>query len=443
LEIDTLIHADWVIPGEPLGAVMARHSLAIADGRILEVLPTPEAREKYRAPHTHQLDRHLLIPGLVNTHTHAAMALLRGLADDLPLMTWLHDHIWPAEQRWVSEEFVHDGTQLAMAEMLRSGTTCFNDMYFFPDVAGRAVAAAGMRATIGLIVVDFPTPWAENADEYLHRGLEVHDQFRNHALVRTAFAPHAPYSVSDEPLERTRTLADELDIPIHIHVHETRDEIMLSLQHHGVRPLERLRKLDMVSPSLVAVHLTHLEEDEIQVLAEAGAHGVHCPESNLKLTSGLCQVDLLGRAGVNMALGTDGPASNNDLNLIGEMRTAAMLGKLVADDPSALPAAQVLSMATLNGARALGIDERIGSLKAGKEADVVAVHMGEIETQPVYDPLSHLVYATGRHQVRHVWVSGRQLLRDRQLTTLDTESILAHAQEWGPRIRAHASAGGP
>ena len=434
MNIDTLINARWVIPLAPDDRVLHHHSLAIQGGNILEILPTEAATTKYQ-PHNQQtLDSHALIPGLINAHTHAAMSLLRGLADDMPLMRWLNDHIWPAEKRWVGEEFVADGTRLAVAEMLRGGVTCFNDMYFFPDVAGRVAAAAGMRAVVGLIMIDFPSAWAGDADEYLHRGLQVHDQFRNDSLVTTAFAPHAPYSVSDAPLERIRTLADELDIPIHMHVHESRDELKQGLSQYGSRPLRRLSELGLVSPALMAVHMTQLEQQELDSFAQSGASVVHCPESNLKLASGFCPAAQLLEAGTNIALGTDGAASNNDLDMFSEMRTAALLGKGVAGDASALPAFQVLRMATLNGARALGIDRRVGSLEVGKAADVTAVDLGGAETQPLYHPMSQLVYATGRDKVSDVWVAGRQLLRDKQLTTLDDRDLLSRTHEWQHKI---------
>ena len=411
--------------------------MAIRSGRILEIIPTPEAKQRFSADTEHDLAEHLLIPGLINTHTHASMSLLRGLADDMPLMSWLNEHIWPAETRWVSEEFVADGTRLAVAEMLRGGTTCFNDMYFFPDVAGHVSASAGMRAVVGLILIDFPSAWAKDAEVYLERGLEVHDQFRHNSLIRTAFAPHAPYSVSDAPLERLRVLSDELDIPVHMHVHETRDEVQQSLAQYGIRPLQRLAQLGLVSSSLMAVHMTQLEDEEIQAVADSGAHVVHCPESNLKLASGFCPVARLMQAGINIALGTDGAASNNDLNMFSEMRTAALLAKGVANDASALPAYAALRMATINGARALGMESEIGSLEAGKAADICAVNLGDLETQPVYHPVSQLVYATSRDKVSDVWIAGRQLLRCRQLTTLDTQEIVSRAEEWRSRIALH------
>ncbi len=434
MNIDTLLHARWVIPVDPDNRILDHHSVAIQGGRILEILPTNAARKKYAPASEHELPSHAVIPGLINSHTHAAMCLLRGLADDLPLMVWLNEHIWPAEQRWISEEFIADGTRLAVAEMLRGGVTCFNDMYFFPDITARVSAEAGIRAVVGLIMIDFPSAWAANHDEYLHRGVEVHDRYRNHNLINTAFAPHAPYSVSDAPLERIRTLADELNIPIHMHVHETRDEILQGLEQHGNRPMERLQELGLLSPSLVAVHMTQLEEQEVELFSRSGAHVVHCPESNLKLASGFCPVENLLDVGINVALGTDGAASNNDLDMFSEMRSAALLGKGVAKNASAVPATTVLRMATINGAEALGIGEETGSLEAGKSADMVAVDLGGIETQPVYNPVSQLVYATGRNKVSDVWVAGRQVVKECELTTLNAAKIRENAEEWGRKI---------
>jgi 5-methylthioadenosine/S-adenosylhomocysteine deaminase len=364
------------------------------------------------------------------------MVLLRGLADDLPLMVWLTRHIWPAEQRWVNPEMVLAGTRLAALEMLKSGTVCFNDMYFYPEVTARVAAEAGMRAVIGMILVDFPTGYGEGPEQYLSKGLALHDRYRDHSLIRTAFAPHAPYSVSEGPLSRIRTLADELDVPVHIHLHETADEITQSLRDQGQRPIRRLERLGLVGPNLVAVHMTQLEDEEIALIAEAGAHVVHCPESNLKLASGFCPVVRLLKAGVNVALGTDGAASNNDLDMMGEVQTAALLAKGVAGSAAALPAYQALRMATINGARALGLEEETGSLEPGKSADLVAVDLRDPDTQPVYNPASQIVYAAGRDQVRHVWVAGRQVIRDGRPISLETDQILEEARDWGTRIAA-------
>ncbi|MDT8384947.1 MAG: TRZ/ATZ family hydrolase [Gammaproteobacteria bacterium] len=434
--IDTLIHARWVIPVEPLNTVLEHHAIAVHQGRILDLLPSAEANAKYAAEVEHQLDGHALIPGLVNAHTHAAMSLFRGLADDLPLMDWLQNHIWPAEGQWVSPEFVADGTRFAIAEMLRGGTTCFNDMYFFPDEAARVADNAGMRAVVGLIVIDFPTVWAANADEYLHKGIEVHDHYRHNPLITTAFAPHAPYTVSDDVLQRVITYAEEMDIPIHMHLHETAHEVHEAEAGSGQRPLARLEQLGLISPRFIAVHMTQLADEEIDHVATRGAHVVHCPESNMKLASGFCPVQQLLDAGVNVALGTDGAASNNDLDMFGEMRSAALLGKVVARDASALSAAQALHMATLGGARALGLEAQIGSLTPGKAADITAVDLGRLETQPVYHPISQLVYAASREQVSDVWVAGQHLLKDRVLTTLDQRAIIAKARQWAEKIQA-------
>ncbi|HHH48520.1 MAG TPA: TRZ/ATZ family hydrolase [Gammaproteobacteria bacterium] len=434
--IDTLIHARWIIPVEPHDSVLDHHAIAIHEGRIVELLPSREAEGKYRANVEHHLDSHALIPGLVNAHTHAAMSLFRGLADDLHLMDWLQNHIWPAEGKWISPEFVADGTRLAIAEMLRGGTTCFNDMYFFPDETARVADNAGMRAVVGLILIDFPTVWAANADDYLHKGIEVHDHYRHHPLISTAFAPHAPYTVSDEPLQRVVTFAEEMDLSLHMHVHETAHEVEEASARNGLRPLARLTQLGLLSPRLAAVHMTQLSDGEIAQLAGSGASVVHCPESNLKLASGFCPVQKLLDAGVNVALGTDGAASNNDLDMLGEMRSAALLGKAVAGDASAVSAAQALHMATLGGARALGLDEAIGSLVPGKAADVTAIDLGALETQPVYHPTSQLVYAAGREQVSDVWVAGRHLLKARELTTLNQASIIERAHAWAEKIQA-------
>lgn len=433
--IDLLIHARWIIPVQPEGVVHSGHCLAVHEGRILDLLPSATASDRYSAATTLHLDEHALIPGLINAHTHAAMSLLRGLADDLPLMEWLNQHIWPAESTWVNPQFVQDGTQLAIAEMLRGGTTCFNDMYFFPDHTARVTAGCGMRASIGLILIDFPTAWAANADEYLHKGLEVHDAYKDHPLITTTLAPHAPYTVSDAPLEKIVMYAEEIDRQIHMHVHETRAEIEQGLEKSGERPLARLARLGILSPRLQAVHMTQLTDDEVAQVAASRAHVVHCPESNLKLASGFCPLDKLIKAGVNVALGTDGAASNNDLDMFSEMSSAALLAKGVSGDATSVPAAAALRMATLNGAQALGLGDITGSLVPGKAADITAVHLGDLETQPLYDPISQLVYATGRDKVTDVWVAGQHVLKQRSLTTLDEAELVAKARGWAQKIR--------
>ena len=437
-DVDTLIEARWVVPVRPFGVELDHHAVAIKDGRIEAITPISEARQQFRAQNVIDLPSHALIPGLVNAHTHAAMSLFRGMADDLPLMEWLNEHIWPAEGKVASERFVADGTRLAAAEMLLGGTTCFNDMYFFPKDAGSAALEMGIRAVLGMIVLDFPTAFAQDSADYIARGIAVHDETRSQELLTTAWAPHAPYTVSNEPLERIRTLSEEMDVPIHIHVHETSDEVEQALQATGERPVARLANLDLLSPRLLAVHMTQLTDAEIELAGHMGINVVHCPESNLKLASGFCPVQALADVGVNVALGTDGAASNNDLDMFGEMRTAAILAKAVASVASALPAAKALEMATLNGANALSLGSVTGSLESGKAADIVAVDLSDIATQPVYSATSTLVYAASRGQVSDVWVNGARRVDCKQLVDVDTEQLRANAAEWRDKVRAEA-----
>jgi 5-methylthioadenosine/S-adenosylhomocysteine deaminase len=432
--VDTLIHARWIIPVEPESVTYENHTLVIDKGRIIDLVSTDVAKLMYQGTTTENLATHALLPGFINCHTHAAMTLMRGIADDLPLMDWLQNHIWPLEQKWMSEAFVRDGADLAIAEMILGGTTCFNDMYFFPDVTAQQAIQHGIRASIGLIVIDFPTVWAENSAAYIAKGLDVHDQFRHQPLITTSFAPHAPYTVSDDPLQKIRTLADELEIPINMHVHETLHEVDDALAKTGQRPLQRLHNLGLINPSFIAVHMTQLTAEEITLFAESGAHIVHCPESNLKLASGFCPIAQCLNAGINVALGTDGAASNNDLDMMGEMRSAALLAKAVAQDASAVPAMTALRMATINGAKALGLEQETGSLTIGKSADVIAIDLDHLETQPLYCPVSQIVYAASRQQVTDVWVAGKQLLKKRQLMTVNLTALKARVAEWQQRL---------
>lgn len=437
--IDTLIHAKWVIPvdesQQPSSAIYTDHTVAIDKDRIVALLSTSDAIQKYTANEVHTLEDHALFPGLINTHGHAAMTLMRGLADDLPLMTWLNEHIWPTEAKWVSSDFVYDGSLIACAEMLRGGTTCFTDMYFFPEEVARAAEKAKIRATLGLIVIDFPSAYAQDAEEYIDKGLALHDQLRGNALIKTSFAPHAPYTVADDALIKINTLAEELDIPIQIHLHETEDEVNQAIAANDMRPIQRLEKLGLLSSRLIAVHMTQLTDEEIQTLTTHGVHIVHCPESNLKLASGFCPVQKLIDADINVAIGTDGAASNNDLDMFSEMRTTALLAKAVAKDAGAVTAEQALRMATINGAKALGLDKEIGSLEVGKAADIIAVDFSALETMPLYNPVSQLVYAASRQQVSDVWVAGNHVVKNHNLTTIDSEQLCQTAQQWQDKIK--------
>ena len=434
--VDLLIEARWVVPVEPHDVVLEHHAVAIDGDRIVAVLPISEARNAYAPRERVELGEHVLIPGLINTHTHNPMTLMRGLADDLPLMVWLQQHIWPVEAKVIGPEFVRDGVELAVAEMIRGGTTCANENYFFPDAIGATYRKLGFRAMVGLPIIEFPSAWAKTQDEYFERAGETHDSFRNDALIRTAFAPHAPYTVSDESFGRIRVLADQLDIPVHLHLHETAHEVEEERKKSGLRPFQRLQKLGLVNDRLIAVHMTQLTDGEIAACAEAGVSVVHCPESNLKLASGFCPAEKIRKAGVNLAIGTDGCASNNDLDMFGEMRTAALLAKAVAEDAAAFDASFALRAATINAAKALGMEEQIGTIEVGKQADLAAVRLSDLETQPLFHIVSQLVYATGRHQVSDVWIAGRRKLAERQLVDMDTADILARTHAWRERIAA-------
>jgi len=432
---DTLILADWCIPVEPHGQVLANYAVAISDGRIVGVLPAAEARNRYDPDMLVERPDHVLIPGLVNAHTHAAMTLLRGLADDLPLQQWLREAVWPIENRWVGAEMVRDGSRLAIAEMLLAGCTCFSDQYFFPEIVAETAVDMHMRAMIGTPVIEFPTPWAENAAECLSKGVDlVHDRYAEHALISTCFAPHSTATVTDESFNSLRILADQLDKRIQIHLHESAIEISDAEAATGKRPFERLEELGLVNASLMAVHAVHLSAAEIDRFSDAGVSVAHCPRSNLKLADGVAPIVAMLNAGITVAIGTDGAASNNVLDVLGEIRTAALLAKVESDDASSLPAAAALRMATLEGARALGLAEHIGSIESGKMADLTCIDLLHFNSQPVYDPVSQLVYAVQSSQVQDVWVAGRHLVEAGNLVQVDAQDILRRTFEWRRRI---------
>jgi 5-methylthioadenosine/S-adenosylhomocysteine deaminase len=436
--VDTLVTARWVVPVEPAGSVLEDHAIAIRGGRIVAVLPAAEARTRFDAAEILERPDHVLLPGLVNAHTHAAMVLLRGRAENLPLGRWLRSTVWPLERRWVDPEYVRDGTTLAIAEMLRAGITCFADMHLWPDVVAQTAAAAHIRASVGLVVTEAATRWAGTADEYIDRGMHLRDEYKGDPLISTHFAPHAPYSASDATLARVRRLADELDLPVAMHLHETAHEVEQSLQAHGRRPLARLAALGLASPQLVAIHMTQVNAEDMDTLAESGASVVHCPESNLKLGSGVCPVArLLGR-GVRVALGTDGAASNNDLDLLAEARIAGLLSSGIAATPGDLVAADLLRMATLEGARTLGLGEITGSLEPGKWADLCCINLRAARSWPVHDPVTAVIYAASAQQVTDTWVAGRQLLADGHLRYIDESAVLERAERWRERLDATA-----
>ncbi|WP_417532337.1 TRZ/ATZ family hydrolase [Marinobacter lipolyticus] len=432
---DIRINARWLVPVEPANTVLHNQAVIIQGDRIAAVVSREEADARFRVRETIDLDHHVVLPGLINMHGHAAMSLFRGMADDLPLMTWLNDHIWPAEGAFINEAFIADGTQLAMAEMLRTGTTTFADMYFFPEIVTQMAHDAGMRAQVCFPLLDFPTPWGSGPDEYLDKGAAFIRDWQGDDYIMPAIGPHAPYTVSDDPMMRAVALSADTGAPIQIHLHETEFEVAESLEKSGRRPTARLAELGVLGTRTQCVHMTQIDESDIALLQQSGAHVIHCPESNLKLASGLCPVQKLEEAGINVAIGTDGAASNNDLDLFGELRTAAMVAKVVAGDAAALPAHQAIAMATIQGARALGREHDLGSLEAGKLADIIAVDLSDPFLQPVYDPASHLVYSNHGRQVSHSWINGIPQVQEGRLTRIDVPDLMLRVQSWSDRIR--------
>jgi len=429
-----LIHAGHIIPVRPAHVVWSDHCVVVEEDRIREICPFSQAIETWPEAEIIELPDHVLMPGLINAHTHSPMTLLRGYADDLDLHVWLTEHIWPAEQKFVGPEFVADGTRLAVAEMIRSGVTCFNDMYFFPETTIDVCMAAGMRASVGIPIIDMETAWASDINSYIEKGLRLHAQMKSEPLISFTLSPHAPYTVSDEILARISALSAENDFPVHMHVLETEWEIKQSHQQHNLHPLTRLERAGLLDSRLVAVHMTQLSAEDIDKLASTGVHVVHCPQSNLKLASGICPLTALVKAGVNVALGTDGAASNNDLDLLAEGQTAALLAKGISGDAEAVNAFEVIEMMTINSARALGIDDRVGSIEAGKQADLCALNMRSPETQPLHHVISQLVYAASTRQVSDVWVAGKRLLNGGELTTIEIDELMESAGKWHTRL---------
>lgn len=437
--VDQIISPEWVIPvsykGKRKLEPFRNYSVAIHKDKIVAIEPTEQLLEAYSSDQHLKLPGQALIPGFVNSHTHAAMSLFKGLSDDLPLMMWLENHIWPAEKKWVDDKFCEDGVTLAVAEMLLSGTTCFNDMYFQPNMTAKVAQNIGMRASVGMLVFDFPSVWGSGWEAYIKKGLSLRDDYKHSDLLSFAFAPHAPYTVSDEPLKKIATLSNELSIPVHMHIHETAHEVKESMKQYGKRPLKRLQELDLVNPNLIAVHMTQLQRNEIETVANHGVSVVHCPQSNMKLASGISPIQDLLTAEVNVALGTDGNASNNDLNMFSEMKTASLLSKVYTGSAQACTAKDTLYAATMGGAEALGLGETCGSIEVGKAADLASIHLDTLQAQPMYDPVSQIVYTAGREQVSHVWVNGKLQVADGKLTQLNLEKLLNMAKSWRAKIQ--------
>ena len=423
-----------LVPVRPRLQVLKQMAVVVEGELIAAVLPREEALATYANATRIELPDHVLVPGFINMHTHSAMSLLRGYADDLNLQVWLNDHIWPVEKACLGPDFVHDGTRLAIAEMLRGGTTFFNDLYFYPEVTAAAAVEAGMRACIGLPVIDVPTAWASTESECIEKGLAVSASWQCESLLSTSFAPHAPYSVGDGALRRIADLSAAQDRRVHMHVLESAWEVGESLRQHGKPTLARLNDVGLLNERLLAVHMTQLTDDDLATISNTAVNVIHCPESNLKLGNGICPVARLQKHEVNVSLGTDGAASNNDLDLLAECRTAALLAKGFATDPCVLNAFEALEMLTVNAARALGMAHQLGSVEVGKLADLCAIRLDALQTTPMYDVVSHLIYAASSQQVSHVWVGGRMLLQDGQFLHLDVNDIIGRAKYWAQQI---------
>ena len=434
-QVDLILRPRWMIPLAPGGVVLENHALIVHQGRIVALSPRETTSQYYLATTVTDLPEHVLMPGLVNVHCHAAMALMRGIADDQGLQSWLETAIWPLESRWVGTEMVRDGTLLACAEMLQAGITTFNDMYFFPEAAAEAIDQAGIRASLGILAFDFPSAYGRDADDYLNKGLATRDAYRDHPRLSFMLAPHAPYTVSDATFERVATLAAQTNLGIHIHVHETQTEVDQSLSQFGERPIDRLERLGILGPQTLAVHAVALNDADITTLARHNTQVAHCPTANLKLASGIARTADLQNAGINIGLGTDGAAGNNRLDLLSEARLAGLLAKGTARDASLFPAHTLIYMATLGGAHALGLGDRIGSLEPGKQADLCAIRLNSPATLPVFDPASHILYAAGREHVTDVWVNGESVVKKKQLIRISDEEVSLKARLWQNRFR--------
>ncbi|HVF48879.1 MAG TPA: amidohydrolase [Pyrinomonadaceae bacterium] len=433
-QVDLLVRGGVVVTMDATRRVIEDGAVAIARGRIVEVGPTDVLARKYPARRVIDARGRAVIPGLVNGHTHVPMTLFRGLADDLDLNEWLTKYIFPAEAKNVTEAFVRAGTRLGLAEMIRGGTTTYCDMYYFEDAIADETARAGMRGVLGETVIDFPVADNKTHEEAMAYTERFIRKWRGHALITAAIAPHAPYTVSAEHLKNVRALSDRTGAPIIIHVAETRKELDDSLRDRRARVVEYLSGLNFLNARVVAAHTVHLNAEEISILKRLGVGAVHNPQSNMKLASGVAPVPQMLAADLALGLGTDGAASNNDLDMWEEMDTAAKLHKLTSGDPRVVSAREALEMATIRGARALHLEREIGSLEAGKRADVVVVDLNGLHQTPSYNIYSHLVYATKASDVRSVVIEGRPVMLERRLLTLDEFAIKREAQIFRARI---------
>ena len=434
MQVDTVIEARWVIPVVPKNTVLENTSVVVSKGRIADILPTDEARVRYQGAETVTLPKSIVMPGLVNLHSHAAMNIIRGMGADLSLMDWLTTKIWPAEGKLMSADYVREGSMLAGREMALAGITCTSDQYFFPEAAAEGLRNSGLRCAVSGFVIGFPSAWAADDAEYLRKSEALIRDLEGDEFVHATIAPHAPYTVSDESLARCAELSDRYGVPIHIHVGETATEVTDSLKVHGMRPIDRLEKLGLLNDRLIAVHSVHADASDIGKMAAAHASMCHCPSSNLKLASGFSPLAAFMKAGVNVGIGTDSAASNDKLDMLAETRLAAMLAKAVAGDPTVAKVFDMIEAATLGGARALHWDSEIGSLEKGKAADIIAVELSGAECLPVSDPAAQLLYSASREHVTHTWVAGELIAKKERSSRFLKEKMAFSengiAQKW-------------
>ncbi len=434
-KVNSIISASWIYTADKINTLLEDHSIVILEDEIFDILPTKSVFDKYEADDVFALSDHIIIPGLINNHTHAAMSLLKGYANDLPLKSWLEDHIWPAEKQHVSEAFVKDGSRIAIAEMIKTGTTTFNDMYFYPNETAEAAVEMGMRANIGLVVMEFPTNYASDPEDYLKKGLDFRDQWRDEDLISTSLAPHAPYTISDKTLSLVGTYAEQLNLPIHTHLHETMEEIKNSISQFKVSPIQRFGALGLLGPNLVAAHCTHVGEQDLNLLNQNNVNVVHNPSSNLILGSGIADISKMLDLGMNVSIGTDSSASNNRLDMFEELRMAVLLGKGINHKPEILDSNVAFKMATYNAAKSMNKGELIGSIELKKKADIVAINLDSIFTQPVYNPLSSLLYNGNQGGVDYVWINGTLKLNAGQLENIDLDKLTNIAKSWKTKIK--------
>lgn len=433
-KVDYILRADYLLTMEDDMSVIRDGAVAVTGTDITGTGSFDEISEKYSSDNITDGENRVIFPGLINTHTHAPMVYFRGLADDLPLQDWLEKHIWPAETKWLTEEFVSDSIELAVLEMLKAGVTTYADQYFYQNAAGKKLEKLGMRGVLGAGIIDFPSLYAKTADDYFTNAKNLIENWKDSDLVTPCIAPHATYTCGPDNYKRAKEMAEKYDVMIHTHLAETQFEVSETERRYGKTPVEYFEDIGLLSDRLFAAHCVWLTDNEIELLAKRNVGVSHCIESNLKLASGFAPVDRLLKAGVIVAFGTDGAASNNDLCILGEMSTAAKVHKAVSGDPTVLDSRTALMMATKNGAHILGLGDTVGTLEEGKKADLVIASLDRPHLLPIYDIYSHITYCMRPSDIETVMVNGKIVVQDSRLVTADEEEILATARKWQKKI---------